>query len=1087
MKQPQTTTNKIFSKRQQRIISSTVILGMLNMVTLPAQAAIQQNQQAQQATHIASQQSSWEQLTELTAQHRLMVSGLKLGRSIHKSTWYETAWHKIISLFTDDAETIAERQDALSTVDQVLALRLKTMQEQTAIMQDIMAQANQLKSSQASAEILQRQADLVKQLDSRYQILQGLFTQLQSAKQSGNASEQQQALDVLDKQIQAWQPKAAQTDMQHLPWGTPDSTVRAPITADNPAKPVNYSVQSKHAYKSTSIGQWRNTEYQYAQYLQQHQNPIRPIATTQSGTTATGDWPVLKSLPATVQDEDLQANEDVSISPEIQALAKQLHYNPAQIYKWVYDNIEYVPTYGSIQGAAYTLETKRGNAFDTSSLLIALLRTSKIPARYVYGTIEVPANTVKDWVGGVNSVDAAQNLMGQGGIPNIGLTSGSQTVAVRVEHVWVEAALPFLPNRGALSHADDNANIINPDAEREWVPLDASYKRHNRTAGVDIAKAVPFDANALINSIQAGATIDPTTGSVQNIDQTKIDTAITAYNAQVQAYLTQNYPNATVGDILGKTDIRPYQSKILSPVLPYKVNTVIADYQTLPDTMRSYFVLNLYANADEQRLTAGMDELPAFNVRIPTTRLQGQSLALSFKPSSQADEDTLLSYLPKPDASGKIDPNQLPKSLPSASIHFTPEFTLNGEVLKSLNSYSFGQDVNFSYGFVAPNRNLPLATKTVHSGEYHAIGYSLQGTSAKQLQNIKNQLEQAKAKLETQDQAQLATLTKHDLTGAMLQAGVQSYFGLNESQDHIVEQQAGMVGNAYFSYGTFSTNIQPVVRYGITMSAKLAGMMMDIDRLSAMRVNTDNDRDAWVAFNAAQGARHSANEHLVPESLFDNPQTVEQEVNAYSAVKALQIAAQQGQKIFTITQANISNALPQLQQKSIVIDDIQNAVAAGKVVTISQTTISQNGWTGVGYSIVDPATGAGAYLIGGAADGAFAYITGLLLGIAITTAITAFVVETGGLGALYLANTAPILLLEITAIWEIIKIQLNKMAGGNTQKAEFYRGCFVQGFLTGIPFGKDVEFIKGEFLAALLGHVVSLPNTLTCLGIELKP
>lgn len=980
-----TITTRVFNKTSQRVISSAVILGILNTVTLPVQAAVQQAQHEQKINQTASQDSSWEQLSELTAQHRLMASGLKIGRTIHKAAWYENAWdntwNRVVGLFTDDRETIAEREHALTTVDQILALRIKTMQEQAAIMQEITAQANALKAQQLVPETLQqsmqRQAELVKQLDSRYRTLQGLFDQLQQAKQSGNSDHQQQALNKLDQQIQAWQPKAAQTDMQRLPWGTPDSKVRAPITAENKGelKPASYALGQGNLNTSTiktSIGQWRNTEYQYAQYLQKQQ-PIRPINNTLSGMTASGNWPVLSSLPATVQDADLQANEDVSINPEIEALAKALNHNPAKIYKWVYDNIEYMPTYGSIQGAAYTLETKRGNAFDTSSLLIALLRTSKIPARYVYGTIEVPSKVVNDWVGGVNSVDAAQNLMGQGGIPNIGLTSGSQTVAVRMEHVWVEAAVDSLPSRGSLNNLNDTGSVTNPDAARQWIPLDASYKRYNRTAGVDIAKAVPFDTNKLVNDIKTGATIDEATGSVQNLDQSKIDSAINNYNDQVKTYLEQNHPNATVGDILGKSEIRPYQSKMLSPVLPYKVNTVIADYQILPDSMRSYFVVNLYQSMDEKRLTAGMGELPAFAVRIPTTRLQGKPLSLSFKPSSKADEDTLLSYLPKPDANGTIDPNQLPRSFSSASIHLTPELSLNGEVLKSLNSYNFGQDVNFSYGFEAPNRQLALADKTVHSGEYHAIGYSLQGINAKQLEAIKTQLEQAKAKIESKDQTQLASLTKHDLTGATLQAGVQSYFGMNEAQDHIAEQQAGMVGNAYFSFGTFSTTIQPNVRYGITLSASLKGMMMDIDQLSAVRVNTDNNRQIWVAFNAAQGARHSANEHLVPESLFNDPNAITKNVHGISAVKALQIAASQGQKIYRIDQSNISSVLPQLQHKALIIQDIQNAVAAGKVVTISQKAVSQNGWTGVGYSIVDPSTGAGAYLIGGAADGGFLF------------------------------------------------------------------------------------------------------------------
>jgi transglutaminase-like putative cysteine protease len=37
-----------------------------------------------------------------------------------------------------------------------------------------------------------------------------------------------------------------------------------------------------------------------------------------------------------------------------------------------------------------TLWTRQGNDFDQASLLIALFRAANIPARYVYGTVEIP-------------------------------------------------------------------------------------------------------------------------------------------------------------------------------------------------------------------------------------------------------------------------------------------------------------------------------------------------------------------------------------------------------------------------------------------------------------------------------------------------------------------------------------------------------------------------------------------------------------------------------------------------------------------------------------------------------------------------
>ena len=43
------------------------------------------------------------------------------------------------------------------------------------------------------------------------------------------------------------------------------------------------------------------------------------------------------------------------------------------IFDWVHNNIGYYPTTGSVQGSQLTLDMRRGNAFDISALLVALL------------------------------------------------------------------------------------------------------------------------------------------------------------------------------------------------------------------------------------------------------------------------------------------------------------------------------------------------------------------------------------------------------------------------------------------------------------------------------------------------------------------------------------------------------------------------------------------------------------------------------------------------------------------------------------------------------------------------------------------
>ena len=171
------------------------------------------------------------------------------------------------------------------------------------------------------------------------------------------------------------------------------------------------------------------------------------------------------------------------------------------------------------------------------------------------------------------------------------------------------------------------------------------------------------------------------------------------------------------------------------------------------------------------------------------------------------------------------------------------------------------------------------------------------------------------------------------------------------------------------SFGTFWTGLSTQYRYGIAMSTKPKGVIMDIDRILKQTVDKDNKAEKVTAYNRATGPSMSLNENLVPEQLFDDPKTTEKEAEGISAVKALQIAAQQGQTIYTITQANYSAVLPKLNHSQDVMTDVRNAINAGKEVTISQTQVHAFGWTGTGYIVLDSESGVGGYLIGGGADG----------------------------------------------------------------------------------------------------------------------
>ncbi len=68
---------------------------------------------------------------------------------------------------------------------------------------------------------------------------------------------------------------------------------------------------------------------------------------------------------------------------------------------------------------------------------------------------------------------------------------------------------------------------------------------------------------------------------------------------------------------------------------------------------------------------------------------------------------------------------------------------------------------------------------------------------------------------------------------------------------------------------------------------------MDIDKILHTKVEINNDREKLTAYNFSRGPTYSLNENLVPEQLFDNPNTPEKEADGISAKKVLSFAAQQ--------------------------------------------------------------------------------------------------------------------------------------------------------------------------------------------------
>ena len=294
-------------------------------------------------------------------------------------------------------------------------------------------------------------------------------------------------------------------------------------------------------------------------------------------------------------------------------------------------------------------------------------------------------------------------------------------------------------------------------------------------------------------------------------------------------------------------------------------------------------------------------------------------------------------------------------------------------------------------------------------GQQTALGLSIQGISQGQIDTLKKRMEATKATLEraqkapeSQRAAILNGITGDHLTGDLLTATIWGYFTSLQSHGVIAASQAQMFDAPALSYGLFHAQVRPNKLYGIvTTGITFQGLNMDVGHLRHMRWVKDDDprspvnnkpeltangksaaQNRWIAYNKMRGQYSSAAEHAVPEQFWVDKSTCRYTENGQiknpsllpcaegiSAVKAIAIAQQQGQKIYTINRDNAATALPRLPVGGDTGAEIRSAVQAGKEVTVHERQISAHGWSGYGYTIVDPETGGGAYLIEGKGNG----------------------------------------------------------------------------------------------------------------------
>jgi RHS repeat-associated protein len=633
---------------------------------------------------------------------------------------------------------------------------------------------------------------------------------------------------------------------------------------------------------------------------------------------------------------DVGENQEVRLTPAIRALADSLGHSPARIFEYVANQIDFQPYYGSLKGAVATLESRAGNATDQASLLIALLRASNIPARYVRGEISFPDDgRLPGWVG-ARTQQAAAAILRQGQVP---ATYSTATSEVEFTHVWAEACVPYGNYRGAAVDLTGH----------RWIPLDPSFKERTFQAG--IPTSVPFDYSGAPGTFMARRS------------HTLPDEAYAEQVAAGIKTLPPHFANNTLGDVGYVGATVPRSLDLLPASLPYRVVTFVgwdstgaADAAAVDDDHRYKLEIVPESGAVAERDLTSFSSFFDFalNVRavvLSVPEVVRTRVTLAFRGATAGDQATLDAWRNDGDVAGalpctvtvvpvvRVDGVEQPLTAPSSAAVLP---SMN--VCTTANRLTLRVTLPERSGIQIVGRPLTAVNQVVfrniQAGSYHALfGYAFQASDPLLAERAGRLLASVRGTLDP-------NASQEETEGELLHLVGLKYLRYVSDAAKRLGELDGASGETGNHLGLTAARAKVEYVFDLPFAVTREGFLIDVPGGLSRTVDLSTGQPVWGNFLLA-GYTMSALESYVWQ---ENAR-----LDAVSTVRGLQFARETGIPVLTVNGANWATEKPKLTSNSNPVLDYDPAQVAtietsyinqGFTVTIPRSLIQYDNWRG---------------------------------------------------------------------------------------------------------------------------------------------
>ena len=326
------------------------------------------------------------------------------------------------------------------------------------------------------------------------------------------------------------------------------------------------------------------------------------------------------------------------------------------------------------------------------------------------------------------------------------------------------------------------------------------------------------------------------------------------------------------------------------------------------------------------------------------SELQGKDILLSFQPASSTDQEIYDRY------SSIFD-------IPAYAVYMKPVLLVDNEVVAEGEEYlesTLGARGSFAINLTSGGKNTRV-TNDITTGSMYAVTLDSQSITAEELQSV---YDEAAALRESVTEENVYS---EDYLGKLLNLAGKLYFAQVDVTDTIAADLYDVSVTRSLSEGITGYEVRTSSLYGRVTSLSVGSLYIDVDTDSHSVVSIEGDKSVPREYMMSTG---------MISSLYES--TVWEQMTGHESVSTISILAQAQKnniEIVVIGKENLSEELQKINVDGITRQEIINAANSGKIVTMPVENVAIGNWSGIGYIVTNPETGAGSYMISGGLNG----------------------------------------------------------------------------------------------------------------------